>query len=352
MATPELLQSLLTLPGPSGYEARPARVWREWCERFATEVAVDTVGSSWARIAGTAGGPTLAVVGHIDEIGVHVTHIDDNGFLNFNQIGGWDPIQLVGQRVVLETRGGPVRGVIGRKPVHLLKDEDLKRAPELKELHIDIGAAGGEEARGRVRVGDTGVIDVEPLEFPGGRVVSRSLDNRVGCYVAARAAELVAEAGGAPGDFLALAVTQEETNFGGSRTSAFRHDPDVAIAVDVTHETGQPGVELGQTTRHEFGSGPTISRGSTLNPSVFELLHETAEQQGIPFTIESSGRGTGTDADAFTISRAGIPTGLVSVPLRYMHSPVEMVSLDDIESSAQLLAAFAQRLRPGISFAR
>jgi len=352
MAIPELLAELLNAPGPSGYETRPAQAWRDWCAAFTTEVDVDHVGSSWARVPGNAGGPTLIVVGHIDEIGVHVTHIDDDGFLRFANVGGWDPVVLIGQRIVLDTRTGPVIGVIARKAIHLLEEDERKVVPKLKELHIDIGAASGEEARSRVRIGDVGVIDVEPVELPGGRVVSRSLDNRVGCYVAARAAQLVAQSGGSPGDFLALAVAQEETGFGGSRTSAFRHDPDVAIAVDVTHATDQPGIELGQTTKHPFGSGPVLGRGTTLNPQVFELMHAAAEREGIPFTLESLGRATGTDADAIHISRAGVPTGLLSVPLRYMHSPVEMVALEDVEASAQLIAAFARDLAPGISFAR
>jgi endoglucanase len=292
------------------------------------------------------------IVGHIDEIGVHVTHIEDEGFLRFAAVGGWDAQVLVGQRIVLDTRDGPVHGVIARKPIHLLKDEDRKKVPELKELHIDIGARDADEARAHVRIGDAGVIDVQPIELPNDRLVSRSLDNRVGCYVAARAAQLVAEAGGAPGDVLAAAVVQEETTFAGSRTSAFRHEPDVAIAVDVTFATDQPGVTLGEFTKHEFGSGPVIARGTTLNPRVFERLHEAAEAEGIPFTLESLGRATGTDADAIHLSRAGVPTGLVSVPLRYMHSPVEMVQLGDIEAAARVIAAFAARLEPGTSFER
>jgi endoglucanase len=261
-------------------------------------------------------------------------------------------VVLVGQRVRVATRDGAVTGVIARKPVHLLKEEDRKKAPELKELHIDIGAASPEEARRRVRIGDVAVIDVEPIELPNGRIVARALDNRVGCYVAARAGQLVAEAGGAPGDVVAMAVAQEETGFGGSRTSAFAHRPDVAIAVDLTFATDQPGIELGPITRHILGSGPVVGRGTTLHPRVFELLYETGEEDGMPFTVESLGRSTGTDADAIHASRVGVPTGLVSVPSRYMHSPVEMVSLDDVEGAARLIAGFAQRLVPGISFER
>jgi putative aminopeptidase FrvX len=352
VAAPELLESLLTAAGPSGHESAPARAWRESCAAFAQETGADHVGSSFARVPGTGAGPTVAIVGHIDEIGLHVSHIDDDGYLRFGQVGGWDAVVLVGQRVMLQTRRGPVTGVIGRKPIHLMKDDDRKKAPELKDLHIDIGAGSAEEARERVRVGDVAVIDAAPVELPHGRLVSRALDNRVGCYLAAEAARLVAADGGAPGDVLALAVVQEETTFAGSRTSAFAHDPDVAIVVDLTHATDQPGVELGPITKHTLGSGPVIARGTSLHPRVFELLYEAGEQEGIPFTVESLGRGTGTDADAIHLSRSGVPTGLVSVPCRYMHSPVEMVAIEDIDAAARLIAAFAKRLEPGISFER
>ena len=352
MATPELLHKLITATGPSGYETEAARAWREYCSSFATEVTSDHLGSSTARVKGIKGGPSLVVVGHIDEIGLHVTHIDEEGYLHVGGVGGWDPVVLVGQRVRLQTRAGPVTGVIGRKPIHLLKDDDRKKAPELKQLRIDVGALNGEEARKLVRVGDVAVIEDEPVELPNGRLVSRALDNRIGCHVAAEAARLVAEAGGAPGDVIAVAAVQEETGFAGSRTTAYRLEPDVAIAVDVTFATDQPGIELGEMTKHGLDSGPVIARGTMLHPRVFELLYEVAEEQGMKFTVESLARRSGTDADAIHVSRAGVPTGLVSVPLRYMHSPVEMVSLDDIEAAARLIAAFAQRLQPGMSFER
>ena len=327
-------------------------MWREYCASFATEVGGDTVGSSWARVAGTAGGPTVAVVGHIDEIGLHVSHLDDDGYLRFGQVGGWDAGVLIGQRVRVRARRDDVFGVIGRKPIHLLKDEDRKQMPEVKDLYIDIGARDADEAGKLVRIGDVAVIDAEPVEFRHDRIVSRSLDNRVGCYVAAEVARLVAAQGGAPGDVLALAVTQEETTFAGSRTSAFAHDPDVAIVVDLTFATDQPGIELGPITKHPLDSGPVIARGTSLHPLVFERLYEAGEAETIPFTLESLGKGTGTDADAIHLTRAGIPTGLVSVPCRYMHTPVEMVSLADVDAAARLIAAFAQRLEPGVSFER
>jgi putative aminopeptidase FrvX len=351
MAIPPVLKSLLTATGPSGYEAAPAAVMAEACREFAA-VEIDVMGSVTARVLGTAGGPSLAVVGHIDEIGLIVTHITDEGFLRFTGVGGWDPQILVGQRVDVTTREGKLPGVVGRKPIHLLKDEERKKVPELKDLHIDVGAADGEEAAKMVRIGDVAVIAGDPVELPNDRAFSRSMDNRLGCYVAHEAARLTAEAGDAPGDVIAVGAVQEETGFGGSRTTAYSLRPDCAIAVDVTHATDAPGIDVNQEGKHAFGSGPVIGRGSNLNPQIFELLYATAEAEGIPFTVAASARSTGTDADAIHISRGGVPTGLVSIPLRYMHSPVEMVQLDDVSNAARLIAAFAQRLESGMSFAR
>jgi putative aminopeptidase FrvX len=349
---PDLLRDLLKATGPSGHETEPARVWRQGVEAFATDVAADDLGSSRARVPGTKGGPTLAIFGHIDEIGLHVTHIEEGGHLRFGQVGGWDPTVLIGQRVRVITRGGPIPGVIGRKPIHLLRDEDRKKVPELKALHIDVGAKDGEEAAEMVRIGDVAVIDADPFELPNGRVVSRALDNRVGCYVAAEAGRLLAADGGAPGDAVPLAVVQEEITFAGAQTTAFALNPDLAIVVDVTFATDQPGIEVGEITKHPLDSGPVIARGTMLHPKIFELLHEVAEENEMPFTLESVGRRTSTDADAIHLARAGIPTGLVSVPTRYIHSPVETASLADIQVAAELIAAFAKRLEPGMSFER
>ncbi|CAN5478092.1 M42 family metallopeptidase [soil metagenome] len=351
MAAPELLTKLLAAPGPSGYEGAPAGIWREAARGFA-QVNSDTLGSSVARVVGTAGGPLLAVVGHIDEIGVIVTHVDDEGFLRFTGVGGWDAQILVGQRVALATRDGTIPGVIGKKPIHLLEDEERKKVAEIKDLHIDVGAKDGDEARRMVRIGDVAVIAGDAVELPNGRLASRSLDNRLGAYVALTAARLVSEAGGAPGDVAAVAAVQEEITFGGSRTSAYALEPGVAIVVDVTHATDAPGIDPKETGKHELGSGPVIGRGSTINPRVFELLHEAAEAEEISFTIEASARVTGTDADAIHISRQGVPTGVVSIPLRYMHSPVELVALEDVEACARLVAAFARRLDPDTTFER
>jgi putative aminopeptidase FrvX len=349
MPIPPVLRSLLMAHGPSGYETAPAAVFRDAIAAHA-EVTTDIMGSVWARVPGTANGaPKLAIVGHIDEIGVIVTHIDDQGFLRFSGVGGWDSQILVGQRVSVSTRDGAIPGVLGRKPIHLLKDEDRKKVARLEELHIDIGAKDGDEARALVRVGDVAVIEGDPVELPNDRAVSRSMDNRLGCYVAYETVRLVHEAGGAPGDVIGVAAVQEETTFAGSTTTAYALRPDVAIVVDVTHATDAPGIDVNELGAHPFGSGPVLERGSNLNPRLFELLYETAEAEGIEVTIQASGRHTGTDADAIHLSRGGVPTGSVGVPLRYMHSPVEMVSLDDVDATARLLAAFARRLTPETS---
>lgn len=351
MPLPEPLRRLLSAPGPSGHEQAPAEVFRELCAQFA-EVSFDTVGSTVARVRGTGDGPLLAIVGHIDEIGLIVHHIDDDGFLWFTAIGGWDGTILLGQRVEIATRDGAVTGVVGGQPIHLMDADDRKKAPELKKLNIDIGARDGDDARSRVRIGDVAVIAGEPVELPNDRVISRSMDNRLGCYVAYEAARLVAEEGTAAGDVCALAVTQEEITFAGARTTAFSLEPDLAIAVDVTFATDWPGADEKELGRHRFGSGPVIQRGATLDPQLFELLHETAEAEGIPFTVTASGRSTGTDADATHSARGGVPSTVISIPLRYMHSPVEMVQLDDVANAARLIAAFARRLPADVSFLR
>jgi putative aminopeptidase FrvX len=350
---PAVLLELLAARGPSGYEAAPAAVWREAADSFA-EVSTDVLGTPLARVSPKHGfeksPQRLLVMGHIDEIGLIVTHIDDEGYLWFRAVGGWDAQILVGQRLVVDTSAGPVTGLVGKKPIHLQREEDRKKVADIRDLHIDIGARDGAEARDRVRVGDVAVIDLPPVELPNGRLTSRALDNRLGSYVALQAARLVSQAGGGEWELVAVAAAQEEITFGGSRTSTFALDPDAAIVVDVTHATDAPGIDAKEAGKHELGSGPVLSRGSTLNHRLFELLLQTARDEGIPFTVEASARATGTDADAVQVSRSGVPTALVSIPIRYMHSPVELVQLDDVHACARLIAAFALRLDRDQSF--
>jgi endoglucanase len=348
MEIPALLDRLLRVAAPSGHEAPAAAIWRE--DASFAEVSTDGLGSSIARIGEAA--PLLAVVGHIDEIGLAITHIDEQGFLWFTSIGGWDPQILVGQRIEIRTRDATVPGVVGRKPIHLLEPDQRKKVVQLKSLHIDVGAADRGEAAEMVRIGDPVVIAAEPVEVAGGRLVSRSMDNRLGSYIALEALRRCHERDAMRGSFAAVAAVQEEIGTYGARTSAFAVRPDLAVAIDVTHATDAPGVDEKQLGSHPLGSGPVIGRGSTLSPKVFELLVEAAETAGIEHTIEASGRSTGTDADAIQISRSGVPTGLVSIPLRYMHSPVEMVDLGDVEATVALIAAFAESLVEGVDLSR
>jgi endoglucanase len=346
--TPKLLDELLRVGAPSGYEGPAAAVWRE-AASFAT-ISTDGLGSTIARVGEAE--PLLTINSHIDEIGLVVTHIDEQGFLWFGPIGGWDPQILVGQRLEVRGREGLVPGVVGRKPIHLLEPDQRKKVVELKGLHIDIGAADHEEASELVRVGDPAVIAAEPVALAGDRLVSRSMDNRLGAYVALESLRRANDAGGLKASFAAVAAVQEEIGLFGARTSAFELKPDLAVAVDVTHATDAPGVDEKEVGSHPLGSGAAIGRGSTLSPKVFELLVETAEEEGIDHTISASGRGTSTDADAIQISRSGVPTGLVSIPIRYMHSPVELVDLGDVEAVVALLVAFARRIDGDVDLSR
>jgi endoglucanase len=348
---PELLHKLLTAAGPPGLEEAPVAVWREAAAGFA-EVAVDRMGSPSARVAGRGDGPSLALVGHVDEIALLVSHITDDGFLRVVSSGGWDAQVLVGQRVQVLTRNGPVPGVVGRKPPHLTDADERKKAAELKTLHVDVGARNGEQARELVKIGDAVVMAAEPVELPNGRLTSRALDNRIGAYIALEAARRVAEAGGAAGPVIAVAPVQEEIGLHGARVAAYGLEPDLAIVLDVTHATDAPGVEPNEIGKHELGSGPVIGRGPVLNHRVADLLMETAEAEGIEYTIEVAGSSTRTDSDVIHLSRNGIPTGGVWIPLRYMHSPVELVELEDVENVVRLVAAFALRLEEASDFTR
>jgi putative aminopeptidase FrvX len=349
---PELLNRLLTAPGPPGHEGQPARVWREAAERFADEVTTDRLGTTVARVNGRGDAPLMAVVGHIDEIALLVSHVSDKGYLHVVQSGGWDAQVLVGQRVEVLTRDGIVPGVVGRKPPHLTDAEERKKAVELKKLHVDIGAKDKDEALTLVAPGDQVLIAAEPLELPNGRLASRALDNRLGVYVAIEVARRVKEAGGGAGPVAGVAAVQEEIGAHGARVMAYGLEPDLAVIVDVTHATDAPGVDPGELGEHGLGSGPVITRGAIVNRALNELLDEVAAAEDIECATEAAGRGTGTDADAVHFSRRGVPVAVVSIPLRYMHSPVELVELADVEATIALLTALALRLESDTSLAR
>jgi putative aminopeptidase FrvX len=352
VSVPEVLTRLLTAAGPPGHEQAPTAVWREAAEGFGAEVSTDVLGSAVARVPGRGERPLLAVVGHMDEIAVLVSHVSDKGFLHVVQSGGWDPQVLVGQRVQVLTRDGAIPGVVGRKPIHILDQEERKKAVKLKELHVDIGARDGDEARAQVREGDQVVIAAEPVEMPNGRLASRALDNRLGVYVALEVARRVHEAGGAAGPVAGVAATMEEIGSHGARTMAFGLEPDLAVVVDVTHATDAPGVEPGELGKHGLGDGPVITRGAVVSRPLNDLIDAAAEAEGIATTTEAAGGATRTDADAIHLSRTGVPTAVVSIPLRYMHSPVELVEMEDVEAVIRLITATALRLEADRPLAR
>ena len=332
------LKRLLDTPGPSGYEAAPGRIWREEASRFADAVRTDVAGNCMAEVNPT-GSPTIMLDGHLDEIGLIVQYIDDDGYVYVSPIGGWDPQVLVAQRIRFLTRDGDVIGVVGKKPIHLMKNSDREHASKMTDLWVDIGAATRAEAEARLAIGDAGVIDSKSMDFPNGRLVSRSIDNRIGAFVVLEALRRYAEQPGAA-RVVAAATVQEEIAWhgGGALICAHCINPQMAIVVDVTFATDHPGLEKKELGEHKMGSGPVISRGALISPVVFELLRDTARQREIPYTVHAVGRDTSTNADAIHIAREGVATALVSVPNRYMHSPNEMISLDDVDRTAGLLA--------------
>jgi endoglucanase len=352
MLTPSavtFLKKLLDTPGPSGFEAAPARVWREEAAAFAG-VRSDVVGNSVAEV-NPGGRPTIMLAGHIDEIGLIVTYIDDNGYVYIAPIGGWDPQVLVGHRLRFAGRAGEVYGVIGKKPIHLMKPEEREKASKITDLWVDVGASSRAEAEERLSVGDPGVIDARTMEFPNGRLVSRSIDDRIGAFVVLEALRRYSERPG-KARVVAVATTQEEIAWrgGGALVGASHVNPQMALVVDVTFATDHPGVEKKEIGDHRLGGGPVLARGSIISPVVFDLLRSAAGEHGIPYTVHAAGRDTATDADAIHLARDGVATALVSIPNRYMHSPNEMVSLDDLDRAATLLAETCRMVDEGTDF--
>lgn len=341
------LRALLDSPGPSGYEQAPARVWRSEAESFADRVWGDVLGNSFARVS-NGNGPKVVIEGHIDEIGFLITHIDEQGFLWFEQIGGWDDAVIVGQRVRIAGRNGDVPGVIGRKAAHLIRREE-KKGIETRDLWIDIGASDRAAAKERVSVGDAAVIDVPLIRLTDDLCVSRSMDNRVGAFVALEAARLLSQ-DRPMADVYAMAPTQEEVSFAGAFTGAFQVAPVVAIAIDVTHATDYPDADKKSDGEVRLGGGPVLGRGASINPIVFEGLRAAGERLGLDCPVQGLPKSSGTDADAMIRSGAGTATGLVSIPNRYMHSPNEVVSLTDLENAARLIAEFVRTITPESDF--
>lgn len=344
------LKQLLDTPGPSGYESAAAKVWRDEAATFAHSVAGDVHGNSMAVVNG-GGGPTIMLAGHIDEIGVIVTYIDDDGFVYIGPIGGWDPQVLVAQRIRFQGRDGEVFGAVGKKPIHLMKPDEREKASKLTDLWVDIGATTRAQAEAVLSIGDAGVIDSRTMDFPNDRIVSRSIDDRIGAFVVLEALRRYAAQ---PGEarVVAVATTQEEIAYrgGGALVGAQKVAPQMAIVVDVTFATDHPGVEKKELGHSPLGSGPVLTRGSVISPVAFRILRDTAELSRIPFTVHAAGRETSTDADAIHLAREGVATALLSVPNRYMHSPNEMVSLVDLDYAASLIAAACRAVTSATDF--
>ncbi|MDE3152252.1 MAG: M20/M25/M40 family metallo-hydrolase [Gemmatimonadota bacterium] len=332
------LKRLLDTPGPSGYESAAARAWRAEAQTFADVVRSDVAGNSYAEV-NPGGSPTILLDGHIDEIGLIVQYIDDDGYVYVSPIGGWDPEVLVGQRIRFLGAAGDVIGVVGKKPIHLMKSADREKASKLTDFWVDIGAADRAEAEQRLSVGDAAVVDSHSVDFPNNRIVSRSIDDRIGAFAVLEALRRYKERPG-KARVVAAASAQEEIAWhgGGALIAANSVDPQMAIVVDVTFATDHPGLEKKELGDHKLGSGPVLVRGALISPVVFELLRDAARANGLPFTVHAEGRSTSTNADAIHLAREGVATALVSIPNRYMHSPNEMVSLTDVDHTAALIA--------------
>lgn len=344
----DFFKQILETPSPSGYEERVQEVVRQYVADFADEVRTDLHGNV---IAGknTKAPLRLMLAGHCDQIGLLVQYIDKDGFLYTQPIGGWDPQVLIGQRMTVWTSDGPVPGIIARKAIHMLTDEERKQTLKLTDLWIDIGVKDKEEAEQLVRVGDCVTLELGYREMRNKLAYSPGMDDKTGLWVVVEALRRASK-GDLKCALYAVSTVQEEIGLRGARTSAFGIDPQVGIAVDVTHATDCPTIDKKQEGEVALGKGPVITRGPNFNPRVVERLVKAADNREIPYQMGAASRATGTDANAMQINRAGMATGLVSVPNRYMHSPVELISLDDIDRAADLLAQFALEVEADADF--
>jgi endoglucanase len=332
------LERYMETASPSGFEEEATRIWRAEAERFAERTWVDTHGNAFAVI-NEGGSPRVMLAGHADEIGLMISYIDDKGYLSFLEIGGWDPQILPGQRVWIQGKDGPILGVIGRKPIHLLQDEERKKVVKLEDLWIDIGAKDKNEVAELIEIGDPVVLDYGFAKLRNDLLVARGFDDRIGAFVILEAARLLS-AMSPKVALYAVATVQEEIGARGARTSAFGIDPHVGIAVDVGHASDTPdmGTEKKKIGDIKMGDGPIIARGPNINPQLFRIFVNTAKEKKIPYQIDAAPRGTGTDANVIQLTRSGVATGLISIPNRYMHSPCEMVHWGDLEKASQLIA--------------
>ena len=331
-------ESLLNTPGPSGYEQDVQKVVREYASTFADEVSTDVHGNVTIVVNPDAT-RRLMLAGHCDQIGMIVSHIDDNGFIYAQTIGGWDPQQLIGQRMIIWSETGPINALISRKAIHLLTDQERKQVVKLKDMWLDIGASSSDEASAMINIGDPVTLELGIREMQGNLANAPKMDNSCGVWVVVeairRAKELDPQCG-----IYAVSTVAEEIGLRGARTSAFGINPDIGVAVDVTHSTDCPSVDKKQLGDIRLGNGPVVYRGPNMNHKVVRQLLDLATTHNIPVQPAAVGRATSNDANALQLNRAGVATGLVSIPNRYMHSAVETISLDDIDNAAELLGQF------------
>jgi tetrahedral aminopeptidase len=341
-ASKEFLKELVETPSPSGYEHDVQKLVRgrirPWCDSVRTDVMGNVFG-----IRNPKGKPRIMLAGHCDQIGFIVQYMTNEGFLHFEPIGGVDPVVATSQRVSIMTRRGLVPGVIGRKAIHLMDEEDRKKVPKIHELYIDIGATSKADAGKLVSIGDAGIFLQCYVELANERAVSMAFDNKMGTWIVTETLRLL-HGRKFNACVIGVSTVQEEIGLRGATASAFSSEAEVGIALDVAHGTDTPGIEKTKAGDFHVGKGPMIFRGANINPRVFDLLVTAAKKQKIPYQVASAARGTGTDANPMQLARGGMATGLLSVPLRYMHTPNELLSLTDLEDTARLLAVFCARL--------
>ncbi|HEY0867184.1 MAG TPA: M20/M25/M40 family metallo-hydrolase [Fimbriimonas sp.] len=345
----DFLRELVDMPSPSGYEERAAALYRFYLESVADRFHTDLLGNTWAALNPDAPLKVM-LAGHIDEIGFIVNHISEEGLVHFKTIGDYDVVIPAGQRVWIHSKER-VPGVIGRKAIHILEDEkEQDKAPDLHGLWIDLGVDSRSEAEALVELGDPATIQSEFQMLQNGRAIARGFDNKVGAYIVAEALRLLKDELDPGVGVYAVATVQEEVGFRGAYAAAFAIGAQVGLAVDVSHATDHPGMDEARYGRVRIGKGPTITRGPYINPHVFRTLREAAVEDSIPFQIEVAGQCTGTDATAMQTNRDGMATGLIGIPLRYMHTPCELLSLEDVQNAARLIAAFCRRLTAETDF--
>ncbi len=343
------LKELLETPSVTGCEVGVANLVRERLGGIASEVATDVMGSVQARLDGAGNAPSVMISAHMDEVGLMVKSIDDQGFLHVVAVGGVDAAILPGLRVDVHTQEGTFRGVVGRKPIHLIDSNERSKVTPISGLFVDLGMSA-RRVKSVVRVGDVITYGVGFEKYGKGMAVSRAFDDKAGVYVITRVMEELAKREGAPGQYICCASVQEEIGSRGALTSAFNVNPDVAIALDTTHATDYPGIDSNRYGSIECGGGPVIARGPNINPVVFERLCAAAKAEGIRVQFEAEPSNSGTDASEMQVQRGGCASGLVSIPIRYMHTPTEVLKLSDIEDTVQLLKRFILDLDEDVSF--